>query len=323
MTVAPAGYSLLARIGEGAFGHVYRAMQVSLGRQVALKLQKSVAEPGAFQRFQREATVLARLDHPHILKAFDFGVNAHGGFLATELLRGSLKDRIDRNGPLEAGRAARLVAQVLDALSFAHARGVIHRDVKPGNILMAEDGDARLGDFGLAFLADATALSTEFQPIGTPHYMAPEALLGNSHSASMDVYGAAVLLYELVVGRPPTAGIAMDRLLEVKLAGPVIRDAKLESYVPAPLRPVLAKALEPNETHRFATAADFSHALKEATRPRTTRRIQVTGRMASFAPRKRRTGPVRLLRRFATWCLKALLGRAPSARGTPRTGTHG
>lgn len=323
MTAVPAGYSLLARIGEGAFGHVYRALQVSLGRQVALKLQKTGAETGAHGRFLREANVLARLQHPHILKAYDFGVSAQGGFIATELLRGSLKAHIDRDGPFETGRATRIIGQVLDALSFAHGRGVLHRDVKSPNILLAEDGGARLADFGLAFVAGEPALSTEFQPIGTPHYMAPEALLGNAHSPSMDVYGAAVLLFELLVGRVPTAGIAMEKLIAVKLAGPVSRASRLEHYVPAPLRPVLEKALEPDARHRFTTAKEFAHALKEASRP--TRRLRLTGRMASFArpPRKQRSGPIRALRRLATWCLKALLGRDRGAPGTPRTGTHG
>jgi serine/threonine-protein kinase len=176
------------------------------GREVALKLLSDRADPAMVLRFAREAKALARLDHPHIVKTFDAGVANGQRYLAMELVRGgSLKERLQR-GPLEWHQAVRLAAQVAQALAHAHAAGVIHRDLKPGNIMLDDEGTARLMDFGLAHVSDVSAMTRTGTVMGTVYYLSPEQAVGKRVDARSDLYSLGAVLYEMVTGLPPFTG---------------------------------------------------------------------------------------------------------------------
>jgi serine/threonine protein kinase len=200
-------FELVSVLGHGGMGTVWRARQVALARDVALKLL-ALSESHA-PRLREEALALAQLRHPNIVSVIDFGSDARGRpYLAMELVEGeSLERRLARTGPLGAAEALRLLDPVLDALGYAHRRGVIHRDLKPSNVLLDGAGHAlapKLVDFGIALrLAPDAARLTGTNVIGTPAYMAPEQIRGERVDARTDVWGVAALLYELIEGEPP------------------------------------------------------------------------------------------------------------------------
>jgi len=196
-------------IGRGGMGRVFRARHVRLDRPVAVKfLAGEVASnPEAQARFTREARALALLDHPNIVRVHDFGDEEGERFLVMELVEGrSLAELL----PMAPAQAVRVVLQVCDALAYAHARGVVHRDIKPANILVADEGLVKVTDFGIARIVrqegPRDTLTAAHAVVGTPEYMAPEALAGAPPDPRMDVYAVGVLLHELVTGRPPVAG---------------------------------------------------------------------------------------------------------------------
>jgi len=205
-------YHLLEEIGGGGMGVVYRARDEHLGRDVALKVLRSAAgmDEVARKRFRREARALSLLSHSSISTVFDF--DSHDGldFLVMELVEGeSLQDRL-RAAPLAEREVADLGAQVAGALAAAHEQGVIHRDLKPGNVMVTPKGRVKLLDFGLALLCPEAAVSSETRSltdighvIGTLAYMSPEQLLGNESDERSDLYSLGVLLYEMATGRRP------------------------------------------------------------------------------------------------------------------------
>ncbi len=202
-------YLLVRPIGQGATGTVWRGVDRSSGDQVAVKLlhESLLRQPKLVTRFVQERTILLMLRHRNVVRVRDlFSVGESLGLVMDLVPGGSLRDHLRKHGPVPAGEAARLAAQVAAALSEAHDLGVIHRDLKPDNILLqVEDGrlDTRLTDFGIARVLNTPSLTTPHAVVGTPHYMAPEAFHGAPTSPAADVYALGVLLYELVVGCPP------------------------------------------------------------------------------------------------------------------------
>jgi serine/threonine-protein kinase len=197
-------YVISARLGRGGMAMVYQAHHAALDRQVAIKvLWPSLAEtPGFVERFRREARAASRLRHPNILTVYDFGTQDGITYMVTELLPGgSLADRLGR--PVGADLARRVVRGIGAALDVAHAAGLIHRDVKPSNILFTRDGEPVLADFGIARLQDAEQLTVQGSLIGTPHYMAPEMAAGGLVGPASDLYSLGVVLYEMLTGSPP------------------------------------------------------------------------------------------------------------------------
>ena len=196
-------------IGRGGMGQVFRARHVRLDRQVAVKFLtgEAAASPEAQARFAREARALALLDHPNIVRVHDFGEEEGERFLVMELVEGRPLTALL---PLPPPEAVRMALQVCDALAYAHARGVVHRDIKPANILVDGEGRVKVTDFGIARVVGAggrrDTLTAVHTVVGTPEYMAPEALAGAPPDPRMDVYAVGVLLHEMVTGRPPVAG---------------------------------------------------------------------------------------------------------------------
>ncbi|MDX2009193.1 MAG: protein kinase [Myxococcaceae bacterium] len=205
-----AGLSLGEELGRGGMGTVFRAHHRALGRDVAVKvLAPEVAQDADVRaRFSREAHALARLDHPHIVRIFDAGVEDEDPYVVMELVDGG---PVSKRLPLPVDEALRMTRQVCQALSYAHARGVIHRDVKPENVLVDAKGDVKLGDFGIARLVGVDGRSwTVTRPevaVGSVGFMAPEVLEGAAPAPTMDVYSTGALLRALLTGRPPVGEV--------------------------------------------------------------------------------------------------------------------
>ncbi|MEV4640029.1 serine/threonine-protein kinase [Actinoplanes sp. NPDC049548] len=205
-------YVLICPVGQGATGTVWRGLEQNSGDQVAVKLlhEGLLRQPKLVTRFVQERSILKMLRHEHIVGVRDLFSVGESLALAMDFVGGgSLRERLRAAGTLEPAEAARLLAQVAAALAQAHSLGVVHRDVKPDNILLhvrAERADVRLTDFGIARVLDAPGVTTPHAVIGTPHYMAPEAISGGDATPAADVYALGIVLFELVAGRTPYTG---------------------------------------------------------------------------------------------------------------------
>src|SRR6202050_1942594 len=198
-------YELHAVLGEGAFGRVYRGLDRRLGRAVAVKVIKPWwAEDSEWvERFQREARLLARVSDPGVVQIYDIGHADEGPYYVAELVEGeSLAERLQR-GPLAPAEVRAVGEQLCRALASAHAQGVVHCDVKPANVLLTPTGAVKVGDFGVARLAEGTSQAPTATVAGTPRYMSPEQARGRPTTPATDVYSAGVVLYEMLAGEPP------------------------------------------------------------------------------------------------------------------------
>ncbi|MGW1076209.1 protein kinase domain-containing protein [Streptomyces sp. NPDC002537] len=200
-------YRLGELLGRGGMGEVWEARDEVLGRQVAVKLLLGdEGDDSAASRFQLEARTAARLNHPQVVAVYDFGSWDGRFYLVMELVRGpSLAQELSARGPLAPDRVARIAAQAAAGLAAAHRQGVVHRDVKPGNLMLDADGTLKIGDFGIARFVDETsaALTRVGQIVGTSTYLAPERCLGRVAGPASDVYALGCVLYQLLIGRPP------------------------------------------------------------------------------------------------------------------------
>jgi WD40 repeat protein len=266
--LAPPGYEVLRELGRGGMGVVYMARQQQLQRVVALKVIKAGAHAAAAERarFQTEARVAARLRHPHLVPIHEVGEHQGQPYLVLELVEGgSLADKLSGK-PWPARTAAELVRALAGAMQYAHQAGVVHRDLKPGNVLLATDGTPKISDFGLAkVLAGAEAGHTgSGEVLGSPPYMAPEQALGKSKEVgpAADVYALGAILYELLTGRPPFVGeTAVDTLVQVVNDEPVpVR--RLQPKVPRDLETICHKCLHKDTGKRYASAQALAEDLR-------------------------------------------------------------
>ncbi|TWP46016.1 serine/threonine protein kinase [Lentzea tibetensis] len=261
------GLTNLRPLGEGGFATVYRAHQAQLGRDVAVKIDNRVlGSERDRRRFLREGHAAAKLSgHPNVVGVFDANITPQGTpYLVMELCdNGSLADRIRQRGPMPAEEVRQLGIQLADALAAAHADGVLHRDIKPGNILVDRYGTAKLADFGLAALLDAQGSSTVTRDALSPSYAPPEAFAMAQPTPQADVYSLAATLYDLLAGKPPRPVPwpieSFDHLGEV-LRSPVPPVAG----VPQALHDVLARGLHPESSMRTASAVQLRDELRAA-----------------------------------------------------------
>jgi serine/threonine-protein kinase len=256
-------YELHAVIGEGAFGRVYRGLDRRLARAVAVKVIKPWwAEDSAWvERFQREAQLLARVSDPGVVQVFDFGDADEGPYYVAELVEGeSLAERL-RGGPLAPAEAQAVAEQLCRALGSAHAQGVVHCDVKPANVLLTSKGGVKVGDFGVARLAEGTSQPHAATVAGTPRYMSPEQARGRRATPATDVYSAGVVLYEMLAGEPPFAhGSAVELGLRHLQDPP----PPLPAGVPSALSEIVLKALSKLPADRYGDGAAMAAALRAA-----------------------------------------------------------
>jgi serine/threonine protein kinase len=261
-----ASYTLLEPIGHGGMAVVYRARQESLDRTVAVKvLSDNLAASTEFmERFRREARTAANLRHPNVITVHDFGQDERGvPYLVLEYIEGpTLADLMDAG--LDDSRIPGLLDQIAAGLDYAHARGVIHRDIKPGNVLITEDGRAVLADFGLAWLLEGAHLTLTGGVIGTPEYMSPEQAAGEPIDHRSDVYALGVVLYEMLVGeRPFVAETPIGVLLKhLQDPAPPLLDARPD--LPPAVGQVVDRSLLKDPAQRYASAGELARAFREA-----------------------------------------------------------
>lgn len=274
-TIIDGRYRLIEIIGEGGMGQVFEAEHLELRRKVAIKtlFTKEGVDPALAQRFEREAHTLAAVAHPNIVTITDYGVHRDLPFLVMERLEGqSLATLLDERGPLDVEHAAALMRQILAGLAHAHARGLVHRDLKPGNVWveMHEDGEhVKLLDFGFAKFVEAEGgplLTAVGVVVGTLSYMSPEQASGGAIDHRSDLYSAGVLFYQMVTGRRPFEGEPIE-LLRAHLTedAPSLREARPDGHFSSELEAVVRRALEKKPEKRFESGAELAKALQAAT----------------------------------------------------------
>src|SRR5688500_12664287 len=266
-------YEIGGVLGRGGMAEVHRGRDLRLGREVAVKvLRQDLARDPSFQvRFRREAQAAASLNHPAIVAVYDTGEDrtATGAtpYIVMEYVEGdTLRDVLRREGPLPPERAMALAADICGALDFSHRNGIVHRDVKPGNVMITPQGTVKVMDFGIArAVSDSAATMTSTAAvIGTAQYLSPEQARGEGVDARSDVYSMGCMLYELVTGAPPFTGDS-----PVSVAYQHVREdprlpSSINPRIPAELDAILLKAMSKNPANRYQSAADMRSDLLRA-----------------------------------------------------------
>ena len=258
-------YKITERVGLGGMAEVYRAQDNVLGRTVAVKtmLPQYAADPTFTKRFRQEAASAAKLQSPYIVSIYDWGLDDETYYIVMEFLRGTdLKTAIQERGAINQRKAAEIGSQVAQALSVAHAGGVIHRDIKPQNIMIQPDGNIKVMDFGIARAGDA-GLSQTATVLGTAHYVSPEQAQGKELTGASDIYSLGVVLYEATTGKLPFDGqdavsVAVKQVNEVPAA-----PSTINPNIDPSLEAIIMKALEKDPERRFKDAAEMRHVLND------------------------------------------------------------
>jgi serine/threonine protein kinase len=263
-------YEILDEIGRGGMATVYRASQISIKRPVAIKVlpQHFLHDPTFFERFEREVDVIAHLEHPHILPIYDYGKDHNVPFIVMRYLGGgSVADMIRRGVPkLETLETP--FNQVAQALDHAHRQGVIHRDLKPGNIMLDENGNAYLSDFGIARVLGSN-LTGSSQIIGTPAYMSPEQANGFPLDSRSDIYSLGIVLFEMITGQEPFHAETPMAILLKHINEPMPPLINYREDIPDAVERVISKATSKDPNNRYPSATDMALDFKEAIRHTT------------------------------------------------------
>jgi hypothetical protein len=276
-------YRIEDRIGSGGMSTVYRAFDETLEREVAIKIMHSdiSTDPAALERFRREARTVAQLSHPHVVMVIDAGEDDGHPYIVFEHVRGyTLKDRIRREGPLPVAEAVAYAIEIGRALQAAHERGLVHRDVKPQNVLIDDEGRAKVTDFGIARGLEgrqANQLTAAGKVIGTTDYVSPEQAMGQDVSGQSDIYSLGIVLYEMLTGEVPFSGdshvsVAMKHVRE---GLPDVQRRRPE--VSAALAAVLERATAKDLATRYATMAELVRDLEEVLTYESARAGGATG----------------------------------------------
>jgi eukaryotic-like serine/threonine-protein kinase len=264
-TVLGGRYELHDVAGEGGMAAVWRATDRVLDRQVAVKIlhARLAEEPSFLERFRAEATSSARLTHPNIVNVFDTGEAGTTAYIVMELFEGeTLRDRLAREGTLEPPDAVAVMLPVLSALQFAHENGLVHRDVKPANILVGHDGRVKVTDFGIAKAAyDTGDATTTGSVLGSVPYMAPEQVQGVTVDARSDIYACGATLYETLTGRPPFEAETNLAAAMLRLTSDPVPPRAVRAGIPRGLDAIVMRALARTPDQRFASAQDMASAL--------------------------------------------------------------
>lgn len=265
------GYRIVEQIGMGGMATVYKAYDASTDRYVALKTlpQQYSQDPQFLERFRREARAIARLEHLHILPVHAYGEEDGIAYLVMRYLpAGTLADRIRQNGHLPLDETARLVNQIASALDHAHANGVLHRDVKPGNVLIDRDGNAYLTDFGIARIVEGTLDLTGDAVLGTPQYMSPEQCRGAKDlTPATDQYSLGVVLYEMVTGRTPFQAETPLAVIHMQMMGAALPPPRsLRPELPEAAEAAILKALDREPERRYPSCLALALAFEAAVR---------------------------------------------------------
>ena len=246
---------------------VRRGEDTLLGRPVAVKLLLDYGDPRSVARFQQEAQILARLHHPNVISVFDTGVDGGDRFIVMELVEGpTLRELLDTEGRLAPERAAEIASRLASALAFAHGKAVIHRDVKPSNVLLPPDGGVKLADMGIARLLSPEALTATLSVRGTALYISPEQVRGDRVDHRADLYSLGCVLFEMLTGRTPFAG-DLAALSYAHTHTPAPRVRSIDPTVPAAMDELVAAMLEKDPAQRPPTGEEVERSLAAALRP--------------------------------------------------------
>ena len=250
-------YQILQRLGEGGMGTVYRALDTQLEREVALKVLRADLsdQPDVTKRFRAEAVALARLSHPHIATLFGLARRDDQLCMVMELVRGdTLASLMKRERAFDVERAVRLTMQILAALEYTHESGIVHRDVKPSNVIVSPSGVAKVLDFGIARVLDSDRLTQQGLIVGTPRYMAPEQIRGAEVDGRADVYATAVLLYEMIAGRLPFGDAKGIEMIYAHLEGVATPLTDVAPHTPPWLWTMIQRAMARSRDERLAAS---------------------------------------------------------------------
>jgi serine/threonine protein kinase len=266
-------YRITGKLGAGGMGVVYLAEDTVLGRRVALKTVRLLegADPNSLndlaERFLREARIVAQMDHPGIVGVYDFGYEGETAYLVLEYVAGSnLANRLEQPPRLDRAACARVLREAGSALDYAHKRGVVHRDVKPANLLLTDDGRVKVADFGIAKLSGSTTMTAAGMLMGTVEYMSPEQIRGETVDGRSDQYSLAVVAYQLVTGQRPFQADSTITLAHMIVYEQPTPASAANQVPPVTLNVdrVLARALDKRPTARYATCSDFVQELQVA-----------------------------------------------------------
>lgn len=282
-------YELGPKLGEGAFALTFRALDTVLGREVALKIarQQYATDPDFVRRFEREARLAASVSHPNIVDVYDYGRFNDTYYIAMQYVSGAdIRRILDERGHLPAAEATAITRQVLAGLSAIHAVGIIHRDIKPHNVLVDAEGTARLTDFGVAHTAVEEGLTSHGTTIGTASYMAPEQARGGALSVRTDLYAVGVMLFEFLTGRLPFEAENPMAVMLAHLQRPAPRPSTLapDVDIPAWLETVVMRALAKDPADRFADAAAMAAALASGDQSKISPSTATTRQLPAAAP---------------------------------------
>jgi serine/threonine-protein kinase len=260
-------YQVKKELGRGAMGVVYLAEDEILARTVALKmiaLTGSGPERDQHEaRFRQEARAAGGLTHPSIITIYDVGREGDVAFIAMELVDGRELRELIRDGTLPPTRAIEVAAQVADALAFAHERGIVHRDIKPGNIMVLADGRIKIMDFGIARLQEPTVKTQTGVLLGSPQYMSPEQISGQSLDGRADVFSLGVVLYEMLTGIKPFDAADLTQVLFWVVNMPAKPPSERRPGLPPVVDFIVARALKKKPEERYANAAEFAAELRQ------------------------------------------------------------
>ena len=261
-------YEIRRELGRGAMGVVFDAWDPSIERRVALKTVRRDQLEGSeaqemLDRFQREARAAGRLSHPNIVSVYEYGEDDGTAFIAMEYVEGrELKDYFDKNECFALPQVGRLMSELLDALGQAHANGIVHRDIKPANLFILNNGQLKVGDFGIARI-ESSNLTQAGSVLGTPAYMSPEQFMGQTIDGRSDLFSAGVILYQFLTGEKPFTG-QLTTIMHKVLKEDPIAPSELNVQVSPAFDPVVRKALAKRPDERFQNAKEFSAALQAA-----------------------------------------------------------
>src|SRR5437867_3335818 len=260
-------YELLEEVGRGGQGVVFRARQKSLNRTVALKVISlgQWASKAHLKRFRLEAEAAARLEHPGIVPIHEAGESNSSCYFSMKFVEGGQLDEVARREPMPIRRAVELIAKVARTVHYAHQHGILHRDIKPGNILLDEKSEPHLTDFGLARLVETeSSITHTLEVLGTPSYMAPEQAVGNNAAISSvtDVYGLGAVLYQLLTGQPPFAGGTTYETIKLLLDTEPRQPRLLNPKIDRDLSIICLKCLEKDPKRRYSSAVALAEDLE-------------------------------------------------------------
>ena len=257
-------FKLLSCLKKDSFSSVYLADHIYLNKQIILKVLHTagISDPSVLERFKREAKIMARLDHPNIIRVLDFGQQGSDFYLSFEFFKSQNLREVLRNNTLDAGQRKNILIQLLQGMSAAHYLGIIHRDIKPENLLINDQNQLKIADFGLALVVDESALTKKSSIVGTPAYMSPEQIRGETVSAQSDLFSLGIVACEIFCGTNPFIGKDINATINSILTfDPKQISAKLEN-LPEDLRQAIEHCLQRDKNLRFQSADEILDSLK-------------------------------------------------------------